>query len=151
MLLTFSLCLLLGGAAGLGGGLQPMSGIQPLSLKAQPAPGGRSRFFQSGFFWFGSGSWRSRRPQLTPGVSPPLPLPPAHLPLANLPPRQLPPETLLAFRNGSILAVRSYRIEGRSIHYTTNYGAQNQAALDALDLEPSRRLNEDRQVPFDVP
>ena len=151
MLLTCSLCLLLSGAAGQGVGLQPMSGIQPLSLKAQPAPSGRSRFFQSGFFWFGSGSWRSRRPQPTPGVSPPLPLPPAHLPLANLPPRQLPPDTLLAFRNGSIFAVRSYRIEGRSIHYTTNYGAQNQAALDALDLERSRRLNADRQMPFDVP
>ena len=131
MLLTFSLCLLLGGAAGQGGGLQPMSGIQPLSLKAQPAPSGRSRFFHSGFFSVGSLAWQRRRPGPTPGVSPPLPRPPAHLPLANLPPRQLQPDTLLAFRNGSIFAVRSYRIEGRSIHYTTNYGAQNQAALDA--------------------
>ena len=151
MLLSFSLCLLLGGAAGQGGGLQPMSGIQPLSLKAQPAPSGRSRFFQSGFFWFGSGSWRSRRPRPTPGVSPPLPRPPGHLPLANLPPRRWQPDTLLVFKSGSIFVVRGYRIEGGSIHYTTNYGARNQAALAAVDLERTRRLNADRQVPFVIP
>ena len=151
MLLTFSLCLLLSGAGGQGGGLQPMSGIQPLSLKAQPTPSGRSRFFRSGFFWFGYGLWRSGRPGPTPGVSPPPPLPPRHLPLANLPPRQQQPDTLLVFKNGSIFAVRSYRIENGSIHYTTNYGARNQVALAALDPERTRQLNADRQMPFAIP
>ena len=151
MLLSLSLCALLSGAAGQSGGLQPMSGRQPLSLRAQPAPAGRSRLFRSGFLGFGFGPWRSRRPRATRGVSPPPPRPPAHLPLANLPPRQQRPDTLLVFRNGSIFALGTYHIEGGFIYYTTNYGARNRATLAALDLERTRRLNADRQVLFHIP
>lgn len=73
---------------------------------------------------------------------------PASLSLANLPPGLEGKDTLLAVRGGSILAIRSYRIEGDRLVYRNVMGGENTMALASVDMERTQRLNTDRKVPF---
>ena len=71
---------------------------------------------------------------------------PANLPLANLHPGPG-PDTLLALRNGSVIALRSWRVEGAILHYQNVFDGRNSILVEMIDMERSKKLNADRQVP----
>jgi hypothetical protein len=58
--------------------------------------------------------------------------------------------TLLVFKDHSIYAVSQYWKEGDRIHYVTSYGAASSMPVDQLDLEFTRKLNEERNVKFEL-
>jgi hypothetical protein len=60
------------------------------------------------------------------------------------------PVTLLVFKNHSIYAVTDYWLEDGRIHYVTSYGAQDSASTDQLDLDFTRKLNDERSVKFEL-
>lgn len=60
------------------------------------------------------------------------------------------PLTLLVFKDHSIYAVTEYWKEGDRLCYVTSYGSQNCVSLDLLDLEFTKRLNEERSVKFEL-
>jgi len=60
------------------------------------------------------------------------------------------PVTLLVFKNHSIYAVTDYWIEDGRVHYVTSYGAQDSASTDQLDLDFTRKLNDERNVKFEL-
>ena len=59
------------------------------------------------------------------------------------------PLTLLVFKDHSIRAVTRYWKEGDRLNYVTSYGAQKSVALNLLDLEFTKKLNEERNVTFE--
>ena len=60
------------------------------------------------------------------------------------------PVTLLVFKDHSIYAVTDYWVEQDRLHYVTSYGASNSVPLDQLDLEFTRKLNEERNIKFEL-
>lgn len=58
------------------------------------------------------------------------------------------PLTLLVFKNHSIYAVTDYWKEGDRLCYDTSYGTQNCVSFDLLDVEFTRKLNEERNIKF---
>jgi len=60
------------------------------------------------------------------------------------------PVTLLVFKNHSIYAVTDYWVEDGRVHYVTSYGSQDSASVDQLDLEFTRKLNDERSVKFEL-
>ena len=60
------------------------------------------------------------------------------------------PLTLLVFKDHSIYAVSEYWKEGDTICYVTSYGSQNCVSLDLLDVEFSKKLNEERSIKFEL-
>lgn len=87
----------------------------------------------------------------------PLPPAPAQAAVATRPvtPGDLlaPPETyyLIAYRNRSMYAAISWWMENDTLHYVTTQNTHNQASLDLIDLDLTRKLNQDRNVPFAIP
>ncbi len=73
---------------------------------------------------------------------------PPHLPVANLPPGLMGPDVQLALKNGSILALRTYRFEGDMVHYRNVFGGISSVPLSHVDMERSKKLNADRLMPF---
>ncbi len=144
MLISLSFLLVLSGAPGQTVGMQPSAGMQPHIRTAQPGPVLRTRVSHSSF-GFGQ---QSARPAQTRGTSAPPPPPPTDLPLANLAPSLEGPDIQIAFKSGSILAIRSYRLEGDSVHYKNNFGGENTVPLSALNMERTQKLNADRHIQF---
>ena len=64
-----------------------------------------------------------------------------------------PPENyyLIAYRNRSIYAALAWWVEGDTLHYVTTQNTHNQASLDFIDMEKTRALNQDRNIPFSIP
>ena len=62
----------------------------------------------------------------------------------------LKPLTLLVFKDHSIRAVTRYWKEGSQLHYVTSHGGQKSVSLDLLDLEFTRKANEERNVKFEL-
>jgi len=60
------------------------------------------------------------------------------------------PLTLLIFKNRSIYAVTDYWKDGDRLCYDTSYGTQNCVSLDLLDLELTKKLNDERNVKFEL-
>lgn len=60
------------------------------------------------------------------------------------------PVTLLVFKNHSIYAVSDYWVENGRVYYVTSYGAQDSASTDQLDLDFTRKLNDERSVKFEL-
>lgn len=58
---------------------------------------------------------------------------------------------LIAYKNRNIVAAQAYWIDGDTLNYVTSEKAHNQSSLALIDLELTRRLNSDREVPFTVP
>ncbi len=58
------------------------------------------------------------------------------------------PLTLLVFKDHTIVAVTDYWLEGETLYYKTNYGAENSVPLDRLDLALTQQLNRERNVRF---
>jgi len=60
------------------------------------------------------------------------------------------PVTLLVFKNHSIYAVSDYWVDDGRVHYITSYGAQDSASTDQLDMDFTRKLNDERSVKFEL-
>jgi hypothetical protein len=58
---------------------------------------------------------------------------------------------LLAFKDHSVYSAIAYWIEDKTLHYVTPQNAHNQASLDLVDLDFTRKLNLNRDVPFTAP
>lgn len=59
-----------------------------------------------------------------------------------------PPLTLLVFKNHSIYAVIDYWKDGDRLYYATSYGGTNSVELDQLDVDFTKKLNAERNIPF---
>ena len=55
---------------------------------------------------------------------------------------------LIAYKDHSIYSALAYWVEGNTLHYVTMQNTHNQASLDLVDVEFSKRLNQDRNMPF---
>ena len=49
---------------------------------------------------------------------------------------------LIAFKDHSVYSAAAYWIDGNTMHYVTPQGTQNQASLDLVDLELTKKLNQ---------
>lgn len=58
---------------------------------------------------------------------------------------------LIAYKNRNVIAALAYWLDGDTLHYVTAEKAHNQASLALIDLEMTKRLNADHEVPFTVP
>jgi hypothetical protein len=57
---------------------------------------------------------------------------------------------LIAFRNRTVAAALAYWVEDKTLHYVTMQNTHNQASLDLIDLDRTKTLNRDRDVPFSI-
>lgn len=57
---------------------------------------------------------------------------------------------LLAFKDHSVYSALAYWVEDKTLHYVTAQNTHNQASLDLVDLEFTKQLNQDREVPFSL-
>lgn len=62
-----------------------------------------------------------------------------------------PPLYLVAFKDHTIRAASSYRVDGMTLHYVTPQGEEQSVPLDTVDRDLSLRLNRERRVPFQLP
>lgn len=60
------------------------------------------------------------------------------------------PGYLIAYKNHQIISAKTYWMEDGILHYTTLQDRENQASLDLIDLELTKKLNEDQNTPFTV-
>lgn len=58
---------------------------------------------------------------------------------------------LIAFKDSSIYSAIAYWVDGDKLHYVTPHGAHNQASLDLVDRELTKRLNHDRKAEVAIP
>lgn len=61
------------------------------------------------------------------------------------------PLYLIAFKDHTIRAVTSYRVDGTTLHYMTPENEQKEVSLDTVDRDLSLQLNRERQVAFQLP
>lgn len=57
---------------------------------------------------------------------------------------------LLAFKDHSVYSALAYWIEDKTLHYVTPQKTHNQASLDLVDVEFTKKLNLNRDMPFTV-
>jgi hypothetical protein len=57
---------------------------------------------------------------------------------------------LLAFKDHSVYSALAYWVEDKTLHYVTTQNTHNQASLDLVDLDFTKQLNRDRDVPFSL-
>jgi hypothetical protein len=57
---------------------------------------------------------------------------------------------LLAFKDHSVYSALAYWIEDKTLHYVTPQNTHNQASLDLVDVDFTKKLNMNRDVPFTV-
>jgi hypothetical protein len=57
---------------------------------------------------------------------------------------------LLAFKDHSVYSALAYWVEDKTLHYVTPQNTHNQASLDLVDVDFTKRLNQDRAVPFSI-
>ncbi len=55
---------------------------------------------------------------------------------------------LIAYKDHSIYSALAYWLEDGTLHYVTTQNTHNQASLDLIDLDFTKRLNQDRNVAF---
>jgi hypothetical protein len=58
---------------------------------------------------------------------------------------------LLAFKDHSVYSAVAYWIEDKTLHYVTPQNTHNQVSLDLVDLDFTKKLNLNRDVPFTLP
>lgn len=58
---------------------------------------------------------------------------------------------LIAYKDHSVYTAIAYWVEGNTLHYITSGNTHNQADLNLIDVEFTRKLNSDRSMPFNVP
>ncbi|HZU28260.1 MAG TPA: hypothetical protein VFA04_22215 [Bryobacteraceae bacterium] len=72
----------------------------------------------------------------------------------NMPPRQAEPEAtmyLIAFKDHTVVPALGWWVEGNTIKYVNLDHDINQASLDLIDRDLSRKLNAQRNVDFTLP
>jgi hypothetical protein len=57
---------------------------------------------------------------------------------------------LLAFKDHTVYSALAYWVEDKTLHYVTTQNTHNQASLDLVDLDFTKQLNQDRDVPFSI-
>jgi len=57
---------------------------------------------------------------------------------------------LIAFKNSAIYPAIGFWLEDSTLHYITPKGDHNQASLDLIDMELTRRLNAERGLAFEL-
>ncbi len=57
---------------------------------------------------------------------------------------------LIAFKDHSVYSALAYWVEDKTLHYVTTQNTHNQASLDLVDLDFTKQLNQDREVPFSI-
>jgi hypothetical protein len=57
---------------------------------------------------------------------------------------------LIAYKDHAIYAALAYWVEDNTLHYVTTQNTHNQASLDLIDINLSKSLNQDREVPFTI-
>jgi hypothetical protein len=60
------------------------------------------------------------------------------------------PQTVLVFRDGHSIEVRNYAVIGQTLYYFSD-GYRHRIALEDLDLDATKKQNDDRGVDFQVP
>jgi hypothetical protein len=58
---------------------------------------------------------------------------------------------LIAYKDHSVYTALAYWIEGNTLHYVTTANTHNQADLNLIDVDFTKKLNADRSMPFNVP
>jgi hypothetical protein len=58
---------------------------------------------------------------------------------------------LIAYKDHSVYTAIAYWIDGRTLHYITAGNVHNQADLNLIDVDFTKKLNADRSMPFNVP
>ena len=58
---------------------------------------------------------------------------------------------LIAYKDHAVYAALAYWVEDKTLHYVTTQNTHNQAALDLIDLNLTKSLNQSREVPFAIP
>lgn len=53
---------------------------------------------------------------------------------------------LIAYKDHHIYSALAYWMEGNTVHYVTTQNTHNQVPLDAVDIELTKRLNQDRNI-----
>jgi hypothetical protein len=65
-----------------------------------------------------------------------------------------PPEArtyLIAYKDHSVYTALAYWIEDHTLHYVTTSNTHNQADLSLIDVDFTKKLNSDRNMPFNAP
>jgi hypothetical protein len=57
---------------------------------------------------------------------------------------------LIAYKNRHVITALAYWVDGETLHYVTSASAHNQSSLALIDVELTKRLNADREVPFSI-
>ena len=76
--------------------------------------------------------------------------PSAQRPIAQEEPAPASQFYLLAFKDHSVYSARAYWIEDKTLHYVTPQNTHNQASLDLVDVDFTKQLNQNRDVPFTI-
>ncbi len=71
-------------------------------------------------------------------------------PSRSVPAKPARPLTLLAFKDHTIVAATNYWKQGDRLCYSTSYGLHKCVALDLLDVPFTQKLNEERNVRFEM-
>ena len=58
---------------------------------------------------------------------------------------------LIAFNNHAIEAATAYKVEGGQLHWINRDGQEKEAPLSSVDIQFSRKINQDRNVDFQIP
>jgi len=61
------------------------------------------------------------------------------------------PVTLLQLRDGSMYGLVRYWVDGRRLHYVTDYGGQDDVPLERIDFAKTMQLNASRATPLILP
>ncbi len=69
---------------------------------------------------------------------------------ADAPAAPEPRTYLIAFRDHSVYSALAYWVEDHTLHYVTTQNTHNQADLNLIDVDFTRKLNQDRNLPFSL-
>lgn len=58
---------------------------------------------------------------------------------------------LIAYKNHAVYPALAYWVEDKTLHYVTTQNTHNQASLDLIDLDLTKTLNRQNDVPFSLP
>ena len=57
---------------------------------------------------------------------------------------------LIAFKDHSVYSALAYWVEDHTLHYVTTQNTHNQADVTEVDLDFTKKLNSDRNMPFSL-
>ncbi len=69
---------------------------------------------------------------------------------ASTPPSPEPRSYLIAFKDHSVYSALAYWVEDHTLHYVTTQNTHNQADVSLIDLDFTKKLNQDRNMAFSL-